>query len=79
MKQASPDELLSQADITFINFYPDAIVPFVVENKDKFKKGSIVTDSCGIKTKICRTLEKEDFDFSYIGCTSYGRPRGFGL
>ncbi len=62
-----PDELLSQADITFINFYPDAIVPFVVENKDKFKKGSIVTDSCGIKTKICRTLEKEDFDFSYIG------------
>ncbi len=61
------DELLSQADITFINFYPDAIVPFVVENKDKFKKGSIVTDSCGIKTKICRTLEKEDFDFSYIG------------
>ncbi|MDE6110697.1 MAG: prephenate dehydrogenase [Eubacterium sp.] len=61
------DELLSKADITFINFYPDAIVPFIIENKDKFKKGSIVTDSCGIKTKICRTLEKEDFDFSYIG------------
>ncbi|MDE5669968.1 MAG: prephenate dehydrogenase [Eubacterium sp.] len=61
------DELLSQADITFINFYPDAIVPFVIENRDKFKKGSIVTDSCGIKSKICRTLEKENFDFSYIG------------
>lgn len=61
------DSLLSQADITFINFYPDAIVPFVMENRDKFKKGSIVTDSCGIKTKICRTLEKECFDFSYIG------------
>ena len=61
------DELIPQADITIINFYTDAIVPFVLENRDKFKKGSIVTDSCGIKTMICRTLEKESFDFYYIG------------
>ena len=63
----SLDELLPKADVTIINFYPDAIVPFILENRDKFKKGSIVTDSCGIKTKICRTLEKEKFDFAYIG------------
>ena len=61
------DELIPQADITIINFYTDAIVPFVLENRDKFKKDSIVTDSCGIKTMICRTLEKEEFDFTYIG------------
>ena len=61
------DELIPQADITIINFYTDAIIPFVLENRDKFKKGSIVTDSCGIKTMICRTLEKEKFDFFYIG------------
>lgn len=61
------DELLPKADITIINFYTDAIVPFILENRNKFKKGSIVTDSCGIKTKICRELEKEDFDFTYIG------------
>ena len=61
------DELIPQADITIINFYTDAIIPFVMENRDKFKKGSIVTDSCGIKTMICRTLEKENFDFYYIG------------
>ena len=61
------DELIPQADITIINFYTDAIIPFVMENRDKFKKGSIVTDSCGIKTMICRTLEKEKFDFYYIG------------
>ncbi len=61
------DDLLSRADITIINFYPEAIVPFVLENRDKFKKGSIVTDSCGIKTRICRALEKESFDFTYIG------------
>ena len=61
------DELIPQADVTIINFYTDAIIPFVMENRDKFKKGSIVTDSCGIKTMICRTLEKEKFDFYYIG------------
>lgn len=59
--------LIPKADITVINFYPDAIVPFVKENRDLFKKNSIVTDSCGIKTKICRELENEAFDFFYIG------------
>ena len=66
-KTGTLDELIPQADITIINFYTDAIIPFVMENRDKFKKGSIVTDSCGIKTMICRTLEKEKFDFYYIG------------
>lgn len=60
-------ELIPKADITIINFYPEAIIPFIIDNKDLFKKHSIVTDSCGIKTKICRTLEKENFDFYYIG------------
>ncbi len=61
------EDLIPLADITIINFYTEAIVPFVLENRNKFKKGSIVTDSCGIKTKICRTLEKEEFDFTFIG------------
>lgn len=61
------DELMSDADITFVNFYPDAIVPFILEHKNSFKKDSIVTDSCGIKTKICKALENEKLDFYYIG------------
>lgn len=61
------EELIPQADITIINFYPNAIVPFILENQQLFKKDSIVTDSCGIKTKICRELENYDFDFYYIG------------
>ncbi|HBN38200.1 MAG TPA: prephenate dehydrogenase/arogenate dehydrogenase family protein, partial [Ruminococcaceae bacterium] len=66
-KSGTLDELIPQADITIINFYPQAIIPFVLDNRDLFKKHSIVTDSCGIKTKICRELEKENFDFYYIG------------
>ena len=60
------DSLMAEADITFINFYPEAIVPFILEHKNSFKKDSIVSDSCGIKTKICRALEKETLDFYFI-------------
>lgn len=61
------EELLPRADITIINFYPEAIIPFILEHRNEFKEGSIVTDSCGIKTKICRELEKESFNFTFIG------------
>ncbi len=61
------DSLMAETDITFINFYPEAIVPFILEHKNSFKKDSIVSDSCGIKTKICRALEKEKLDFYFIG------------
>lgn len=61
------DELMSDADITFVNFYPDAIVPFILDHKSSFKKDSIVTDSCGIKTKICKELEHEKLNFYYVG------------
>lgn len=61
------EELIPMADITIVNFYPDAIVPFILEHRHAFKEGSIVTDSCGIKTRICRELQKEDFQFTFIG------------
>ena len=61
------DSLMAEADITFVNFYPEAIVPFILEHKNSLKKDSVVTDSCGIKTKICRAMEKEKLDFYFIG------------
>ncbi len=66
-KTGELSELIPQADITIVNFYPNAIVPFILEHKDEFKKDSIVTDSCGVKTIICRELEKYDLNFYYIG------------
>ena len=62
------DEMMKEADVTFVNFYPEAIVPFILEHKDSFKKDSIVTDSCGIKTKICEEMEKQEgLNFYFIG------------
>lgn len=66
-KMGDIDSLMAEADITFVNFYPEAIVPFILEHKNSFKKDSVVTDSCGIKTKICRVMEKEKLDFYFIG------------
>lgn len=66
-KTGDIDSLMAEADITFVNFYPEAIVPFILEYKNSFKKDSVVTDSCGIKTKICRAMEKEKLDFYFIG------------
>ena len=63
----SLEELIPEADVTIINFYPDAIVPFIIDNRDLFKQNSIVTDSCGIKTKICNELENESFNFFFVG------------
>lgn len=43
---------LSEANLTIICLYPEAIVNFVKENASKFKKGSIVIDSCGVKEYV---------------------------
>ena len=43
-------------------------MPFILEHKDLFKKDSVVTDSCGIKTKICREMAAhKDLPFTFIG------------
>lgn len=45
-------ERLSEANLTIICLYPEAIVKFVKDNEAYFKKGSIVIDSCGVKEYI---------------------------
>lgn len=66
-KSGELSALIPLADITIVNLYQEAIVPFILEHKNEFKKNSIVTDSCGVKTKICRQMEMEDTEFYFIG------------
>lgn len=47
-------EKLSEANLTIVALYPMAIVDFVKENADRFRKGSIVMDICGIKNYIVK-------------------------
>ena len=47
-------EKLGEANLTIVALYPLSIVDFVKENADRFKKGSIVMDICGIKSYIVK-------------------------
>lgn len=62
-----PPERLSEANLVIICLYPEAIVEFVEQNAGFFKKGGIVTDSCGVKeyvvSKCTSVLDKEGVIF----------------
>lgn len=65
-EEISP-ERLSEANLVIICLYPEAIVQFVEQNAGFFKKGGIVTDSCGVKeyvvSKCTPILDKEGVIF----------------
>lgn len=62
-------EAIDDADLVIVCTYPDSIVKIIEKNKRHFKKGSVITDVCGVKTKIseeiCRILPE---DTDYVGC-----------
>lgn len=67
-EEITPDRLCD-ANITIVALYPLKIVEFVKENADKFKKGSIVMDICGVKGYIVRncTPVLEEHGVIFIG------------
>ena len=56
--ETTPENLIPIADLVVIGLYPNAIIPFLKENKDLFKKGQVVTDVCGVKGPICYEATK---------------------
>lgn len=68
-EEITADEL-KMCDLTIICLYPERIVEFVRENAGKFKKGSIVIDSCGVKTAVTYPCENilEDYGVRFLGC-----------
>lgn len=62
-------ESLREADIVYMCTYPEHIVSYVKENADRFRKGCIITDVCGIKTEICGRLTEicESSGLQYVG------------
>lgn len=58
---------LAAADVTYICLYPNAVVDFVRQNKTRFKPGSVVTDTAGVKSCICDALYQEALPFTFLG------------
>ena len=64
------NEMLQSCDFVFICLYPKATLNFLIEHKDSFKSGTIVTDISGVKTLIAenifdgeKSIIRNDVDF----------------
>lgn len=65
----TPEEL-SRCDVVIVSLYPQTTIDFILENKNNFKKGGIVIDTCGIKGEIVKAVEKplEECGVRFLGC-----------
>ncbi len=57
---------LKEADLVIIALYPEETVSFIKNNIDNFKKGAVITDTCGIKEGVIDTINSflpKDLDF----------------
>ena len=64
------NEMLQSCDFVFICLYPKATLNFLIEHKDSFKPGTVVTDISGVKTLIAenifdgeKSIIRNDVDF----------------
>lgn len=51
-------DLLTRGDVIFVAIPPRSIVEFILENKNNFAPGTIVTDVCGVKRFIVDSVEE---------------------
>ncbi|MBY2478249.1 prephenate dehydrogenase [Clostridioides difficile] len=61
-------EFFKEADLIILSIYPRLIVNFLNNNKEFFKKGTIITDTTGIKEAIINDVLKiipDDIDFIF--------------
>lgn len=60
-------EQIGECDLVIVALYPEATVEFVTEHQERFKKGAIVLDCCGVKRVVCEPLfpiaQKQGFTF----------------
>lgn len=54
----SPAPAIENADLVVLCVYPELIARIVEENSSVFKKGAIITDVCGVKTKLAHQMTK---------------------
>jgi len=52
-----PKEAIKESDLVIISLYPNLIIDFIRENREYFKKDSVITDVTGIKESFLEELE----------------------
>ncbi len=59
---------LSVCDMVAVCLHPTKTIEYILNNKDNFKKGSIIFDVCGIKSYIINNVEHKLSDVHFVGC-----------
>lgn len=67
--EITPDRL-NICDIVIVSLYPQETIDFILQNKNNFKKGSIVIDTCGIKASVVSAVEEplKECGVTFLGC-----------
>lgn len=58
--------MLNECDVVFVCLYPHKTVEFLIDHKNDFKSGSIITDISGVKAELFEhfaDFRREDVDF----------------
>ncbi len=59
--ETSAEKFLPYADLIIVCLYPNLTLDFI--NNNKFKKGAVVTDICGVKQYVLDRITNPDIDF----------------
>jgi len=54
----NPAPAIENADLVILCVYPELITKIIAKNKRHFKKGAVITDVCGVKTKLAKDIAK---------------------
>ncbi|MCT8978405.1 prephenate dehydrogenase [Clostridium sp. CX1] len=60
------EDILKEADLVIIALYPEETIRFVRNNIMNFKKGAVITDSCGVKIEVVEKINSflpQEIDF----------------
>ncbi len=66
---ASPEEIARTCELVILALPPRAVVPWVETHAEEFATGAIVVDVAGVKTVVCKALERFAFQnrWTFIG------------
>ncbi len=74
------DKMLPECDFVYVCLYPHATIDFMIENKEFFKSGAIVTDISGVKgifEKSLPSILRSDVDFIIGHPMAGGEKEGY--
>lgn len=63
-------EDLHNCDVVIISLYAQETIDFIEQNKNNFKSGGIIIDTCGIKGEVVKGADKalDGTDTKFLGC-----------